>query len=176
MSAARIAVSARIRIPAAMARRGSSRREKVVAMEVRWASMSVGRSWSSGSGPRSVRAIVGGEVGAGEGLRHELAHVLAVGAPTRLRREPAHDLAEVAGRGRAGRGDRLPDEGADLVLGQGGRQVFGDDGDPGLLAGDEFLAAAGTEGLDRFAARLHLASEHREVLVVGQGMALALLH
>ena len=116
--------------------------------------------------------VVGGEIGAGEGLDDELADPLAVGPAAGPWREPAHDLAHVArGRG-AGRGDRLADERGDLVLGQGLRQVLAEDRDLGLLLGGEVLAAAGAERLDRLAAGLDLAAQDGQELVVGEGMAL----
>ena len=84
-SAPRIAVRIRTRIPDAMIRRVASLRVK--------REIATAREVSMGSvGP----AVVGGEVGPGEGLDDEFAHVLAVGATLGLRRQPAHDLAHVA--------------------------------------------------------------------------------
>ena len=54
-------------------------------------------------------------------------------------------------------------------------QVLADDRDLGLFLGDEVLAAAGPECLDRLAAGLDLAAQDGQVLVVGQRPALLLL-
>ena len=82
-------------------------------------------------GPRAARA-----------LGHEAADDLAVGAAAGPRRQPAHDLAQVAGGGGARRGDALVHEGGDLGLGQGLREVLGQDVDLGLFLVGEVLAAA----------------------------------
>ena len=96
--------------------------------------LSIGRSDSSvcRALPRSVRfgrvgrARVCREVGLGEGARDQLRDASAVGAALRLRREPAHHLAEIAGARRTGRGDRLGDQGLDRgvveLLGEGSRR------------------------------------------------------
>ena len=70
--------------------------------------------------------------------------------------------------GGAGRGDRLADEGPDLVLGECLGQVLRDDRDLGLFLGREVLAVAVAERLDRFAPGLHLARQHAEELVLGE--------
>src|SRR5438552_8444038 len=64
---------------------------------------------------RSARAgrVVTGEIGSGKRLGHELRDAPAVGPTAGTRRQPAHDLAQVAGAARAGRGDGLADEGLD---------------------------------------------------------------
>ena len=67
------------------------------------------------------------------------------------------------------------DECGDLVLGQGLRQVLAEDRDLGLFLGGEILAAAGAEGLDRFAPGLDLAAQDGQELVVGEWLALLLL-
>ena len=63
--------------------------------------------------------VVDREIGSREHARDHPAHDLAVGAATRSRRKPAHHLAEVAGVGRAGRGDGLVDERVDLRVSTG---------------------------------------------------------
>src|SRR5262245_39491392 len=143
-SAPRIAASARMRTPAAIARRGISWRVNRAEVSVRWVSMSAGFPL------RSVAAVVRGEVGPGQRPGDERADDLAVGATTRARRQPAHHLAHVARRRRPGGVDRLVDERRDLGLGQGRRQIARDDLDLGLLARGEILATAGPEGLDGF--------------------------
>ena len=94
--------------------RVTSRRLSGTTGSIAW--FSIGRP--SGSVPARV---VGHEIGCGEGLRDERGDLLAVGAAARPRREPAHDLAQVAGRRRAGRGDGLVDERLDLGLGRAAR-------------------------------------------------------
>ena len=67
---------------------------------------------------------------------------LAIGATAGPWRQPAHDLAHVTGRGGAGRLDPLAHQSRDLIICQGGRQVFADDRDLGLFLRDEVVAAA----------------------------------
>ena len=61
---------------------------------------------------------------------------------------------------------------ADLFLGQRLRQVLGQDRDLRLFLRGEVLATATTERFDRFAARLDLATEDGQELVLGQRMRL----
>ena len=165
MSAPRIAVRTRTRIAAAIPRRVASLRVNRAMAATRW--VSIGQCPPSPSWR--------GQVGLREGRRHHAAHDLAVGAAARPRRQPAHDLAEVAGGRGAGRGDALVDEGGDLRLGQGLGQVVAEDVDLRLLLGREVLAPGPAERLDRLAARLDLAGQHGQELVVGQGLRLPLL-
>ena len=120
-------------------------------------------------------AVVRGEVGARKRLDNELADAFAVGTATRPGREPAHDLAHVPGGPGTGGRDRLPDEAADLVLGQGLGKVGGEDLDLRFFLGREVLAPAGPECLDGLAAGLHLATEDGEELVLGQRVTVAFL-
>ncbi len=108
--------------------RGDAETRRVTSGEAGERRRSVGQHGSGvrGSGCRSVGpAVVDGEIRLREGLGDESADDLAVGAAAGARREPAHDLAQVAGIRGAGRGDRLVDERRDLGLVEGGGQVFG---------------------------------------------------
>ena len=69
----------------------------------------------------SVPRIVRGHVDTGQRLGDEPGRDLAVGPAAGPRGEPAHDLAQVAGGGRAGRGDALVDEGLELARRTGPR-------------------------------------------------------
>src|SRR5439155_3180375 len=104
-----------------------------------------------------------------------LADVLAVGPATRAWREPAHDFAHVPGRAGAGRADCLVDKAPQLLLAECLREVLLEDRDLRLLLRGEVLAGALAECLDGLAARLDLAAQHLEELVVRQRLALPLL-
>src|SRR5262245_29602199 len=108
------------------------------------------------------------EIRPGEGLRDQAAHLLAVCAAAGPWRQPAHDLAEVTCRGRAGRGDSLVDKGLDLLFRQRLRQVVREDRDLRLFLGREILPTALAERLDGLTPRLHLAGEDRGVVVVAE--------
>src|SRR5215203_747941 len=108
----------------------------------------------------------GGRGAVGERLRHGRAQEAAIGPALRLRGQPAHDLAHLAGARRAGARDRLLDERGDFGLGQLVWEVGGEDADLGLLLRCEVLAAALPERLDGLAPRLHLPRENARDLVV----------
>ena len=93
----------------------------------------------------------------------------AVGAALDAGRQTAHDLAQVAGRGGTRGGDRIRDQRAQLVLGEGGGQVGGDDVGLGALLLGEVGSADLRERLDRLAAALGLSREHADELVVRKG-------
>src|SRR5262245_27818174 len=109
-SSAKMAVSATMRIAAAIANRVRSRRVKVAGGAAGRGFSAGGQSgWSVRVG-RVGRAGVGGEVCLGKRAGNELGDAAAVGTAFRLRSEPAHHLAHVAGVGRSGGGDRVGDE------------------------------------------------------------------
>src|SRR5688572_14447176 len=142
MSEPRMAVMTSTRITVAMPRRRASIDVKRVRIGARWVNTVAG----------SVAvAVMSGEIGAREGGGDEAAHDLAVGPTTRPRREPAHDLAQVAGRRGPGGGDALVHERLDLRLAERLRQVLGEDVDLRLLLGREVLASGLGVGVDRFA-------------------------
>ena len=135
----------------AITRRPKSWRVNAAISSRRWVSMC---GCSGASAAR--RGVVRGEVGCREGSGDELADPLAIGPAAGLRAEPAHDLAHVARRGRAGRGDSLVNEGLDLVLGQLLGEVFGQDRDLRLFLGGQILAGALAKRLDRLTPGLDL--------------------
>src|SRR5258706_6731157 len=169
-SAAKIVVSPSTRMIVAITRRPKSCRVKAAISSRRWVSIGC----LSGTA-LARRGVVGGEVGRGEGPGDQLADVLAVGPAAGLRAEPAHDLAHVTRRARAGRGNGLGDERLDLVVGQLLGKVFGQDRDLRLFLGDEVLAAALAERVDRLAASLDLPGDDGRVVVLTERSLLALL-
>src|SRR5664279_4155940 len=138
---------------------------------------SAGMRAAGGSGVSvSMRGrVVRGEVGGHERLRDEPADLLPVRAAADRGSQPAHHAAHVAGRRCAGGGDCVRDEGAQLVVRQGRREVLRDDRDLRLLLRGEVLAAARAVRLDRLAAGLHLAGQDAERGVVGEAGEVALL-
>src|ERR1700741_3773945 len=81
--------------------------------------------------------------------------------------EPAHDLAHVLHRARAGRGDRVADQRLELGAGQLRRQVAGDPADLGGLLGDQVGALARLELRERLAPLLdHLVDGGEDLGVV----------
>src|SRR6266550_4005895 len=170
MSAPKIAVRPSTRMIVAITRRPKSWRVNAAISSRRWVSMC---GCSGASAAR--RGVVRGEVGCREGSGDELADALAVGPAAGLRAEPAHDLAHVARRGRAGRGDSLVNEGLDLVLGQLLGEVFGQDRDLRLFLGGQILAGALAKRLDRLTPGLDLPCHDSRVVVLAERPPLALL-
>src|SRR5215210_2813402 len=161
-SSEKIAVRVATSTAAPIARRlRSPRLNARAAGTTRWVSIACG---SAGSGRL---AVMSGEIGAGEGLSDELRDTPAVGAAPGSRREPTHDLAEVARVLGAGGGHGFVDE----LFGK----VFAEDGDLGLLLGREILPVALPERVDGLAAGLHLAGDDGAHVVVGELASLALL-
>src|SRR5439155_14049534 len=133
------------------------------------------RSRGRTRGGPCVRRLVGGEIGGCKPPGDELAHPAPVRSAARAWREPAHDPAEVPCRGCSGGRNGLVDECLQPRFGELLRQELGEDRDLGLLLRGEVLASAASERLDGLAPRLHLAREHADELVVGQGLLVALL-
>src|SRR5579862_91297 len=159
MSEARTAVRATISRIDEISRRTRSRRVKGTARAGRWTSM----------------PFIGWSTGPGQASGDERADELAVGPATGMRREPAHHLAQVAGRLGAGGLHGLVDEVPDLRLAELLGQELAEDRDLGLFLGREVLATARAEGLDRLAPSLDLARDDRQQLVLGQRLAALLL-
>src|SRR3982074_990370 len=111
-----------------------------------------GKSAQSLLDPRAERTHVGAALGLGSHYRHDLAHVLD--------------------RGRAGRGDRLPDQRIDLRLAQRRGQVALQHGDLGGFLGHQVGASAAGKLGDGLAALFDHFLENREHLAVVERDAL----
>ena len=169
MSAPRMAVITRMRIPAATPRRVASLRVKRAMTGARW--ISIGRLHAAQCGLRSWAA----RSAWARRLATRPLTCLPSARPRILGRQPAHDLAHVPRARGAGRGDGLVEECRDLGLAQRGGQVLVEDVDLRLLLGGEVVPPGLGVGIDRLAARLHLARQHGQELVVGEGLLVALL-
>src|SRR4051794_10590145 len=89
---------------------------------------------------------------------------LAVGAPAHLGHGQRHDLAHVLGLGRARLRDRVGDDRLELLVGELGRQVAGDQLGLGLLLLGELGAAALAVLLGRVEATLALAAQDGDLV------------